>query len=131
VPPTFEQALEQLEQIVHQLEEGDIGLAEALDNYETGIGLLKQCYGLLQRAERRIELLSGVNAAGNPITEPFADDGRQPLEAKSQNRSRRRSRTAERTPPENISSGDPEASLQEPESAELPQIRMDEPRSLF
>ena len=33
--------------------------------------LLKQCYELLERAERRIELLCGVDADGNPITEPF------------------------------------------------------------
>ncbi|HQU44917.1 MAG TPA: exodeoxyribonuclease VII small subunit, partial [Pirellulales bacterium] len=83
-PPSFEQALEQLEHIVHQLEEGEIGLAEALDHYEKGIGLLKQCYGLLERAERRIELLSGVDAAGNPITQPFSDDGAMSLDEKSQ-----------------------------------------------
>ncbi|HWB10320.1 MAG TPA: exodeoxyribonuclease VII small subunit [Pirellulales bacterium] len=129
--PTFEQALEQLEHIVHQLEEGEIGLAEALDHYETGIGLLKQCYGLLQRAERRIELLSGVDAAGNPITEPFADDGPQPLDEKSQNRSRRRTRTGGRKLRETASFDHAEGSLQEAEPAESPQIRMDEPGSLF
>jgi exodeoxyribonuclease VII small subunit len=126
-PPTFEQALEQLEGIVHQLEEGDIGLAEALDHYETGIGLLKQCYGLLERAERRIELLSGVDAAGNPITEPFADDGERPLEEKGQNRAKRRTRTGGKSQGETA----PERSLQEAESAKLPQIRVDEPGSLF
>lgn len=70
-PPNFEQALLQLEAIVRQLEDGDVGLAEALARYETGIGLLKQCYNLLERAERRIELLCGVDAQGNPVTEPF------------------------------------------------------------
>jgi exodeoxyribonuclease VII small subunit len=129
-PPTFEQALEQLERIVHQLEEGDIGLAEALDHYETGIGLLKQCYGLLQRAERRIELLSGVDAAGNPITEPFADDGERPLAEKSQNRAKQRTRTGGKTQGETAFAGQ-EQSLQESESAKSPQIRIDEPGSLF
>ncbi|HEV3338750.1 MAG TPA: exodeoxyribonuclease VII small subunit [Pirellulales bacterium] len=130
-PPSFEQALEQLEKLVHQLEEGDIGLAEALDHYETGIGLLKQCYGLLQRAERRIELLSGVDAAGNPVTEPFADDGERPLEEKSQNRARRRTKTGGRKAAEPASLPDQEASFYEAESAESPQIRVDEPGSLF
>lgn len=91
-PPSFEQALLQLEQIVHQLEDGEIGLAEALTHYEQGVSLLKQCYGLLERAERRIELLSGVDAEGNPVTEPFDDEASLDLEKKSQPRSRRRSR---------------------------------------
>lgn len=129
-PPTFEQALEQLEHIVHQLEEGEIGLAEALDHYEKGIGLLKQCYSLLERAERRIEVLSGVDAAGNPITEPFADDGATPLDEKSQNRARRRTKTAGKPKPESPVRGDLDATY-EPEIAESPQISMDEPGSLF
>ncbi|HEX7447742.1 MAG TPA: exodeoxyribonuclease VII small subunit [Pirellulales bacterium] len=94
-PPSFEQALAQLEAIVHELEEGEIGLAEALDRYEQGIKLLKQCYGLLERAERRIELLSGVDAAGNPVTQPFSDSPSS-LEEKAQSRSRRRTRTGDK-----------------------------------
>ncbi len=93
-PPSFEQALLRLEQIVHQLEDGEIGLAEALTHYEQGVSLLKQCYGLLECAERRIELLSGVDAEGNPVTEPFDDESSLDLEKKSQPRSRRRSRKA-------------------------------------
>jgi len=129
-PPSFEQALERLETIVHQLEEGDIGLAKALDHYETGIGLLKQCYGLLERAERRIELLSGVDAAGNPITEPFADEGERPVDEKGQNRARRRTRTGGKKR-ESAPFDELEGSLQESEPAKSPQIRMDEPGSLF
>lgn len=91
-PPSFEQALLQLEQIVHELEDGEIGLAEALAHYEKGVTLLKQCYGLLERTERRIELLSGVDADGNPVTEPFDDEASLALEQKAQSRSRRRSR---------------------------------------
>lgn len=128
-PPTFEQALEQLEVIVHQLEEGEIGLAQALGHYEKGIGLLKQCYGLLERAERRIELLSGVDAAGNPVTEPFADEASS-LEEKSQNRSRRRGKAAGKT-----QSDEPMPAVERRSSpteiADSAQIRMDEPGSLF
>jgi exodeoxyribonuclease VII small subunit len=71
--PSFEDALKRLEEIVHSLEEGNVGLSEALERYEEGVKLLRQSYELLQRAERRIELLSGVDAEGNPITQPLED----------------------------------------------------------
>jgi len=71
--PTFEQSLERLEAIVRRLEEGELGLDEALKQYEEGVGLLRRSYELLKQAERRIELLSGVDAEGNPIAEPFDD----------------------------------------------------------
>lgn len=119
-PPSFEQALEQLEHIVHQLEEGEIGLAEALDHYEKGIGLLKQCYGLLERAERRIELLSGIDAAGNPITEPFTDEATLALDEKSQNPGRRRAKPVGGT-----------VQIDPAETAKSPQGRMDETGGLF
>ena len=91
-PPSFEQALVQLEQIVHRLEDGEVGLAEALSHYEQGVKLLKQCYGLLERAERRIELLSGVDADGNPVTAPFDDEASLALEEQAQSPGRRRKR---------------------------------------
>jgi exodeoxyribonuclease VII small subunit len=89
-PLSFEQALARLEDVVHQLEEGQIGLAESLAQYEEGVKLLKQCYQLLEHAERRIDLLSGIGAGGTAITEPF-DDRALSLEEKAQARSQRRS----------------------------------------
>ncbi len=71
--PSFEEALRRLEEIVHLLEEGEIGLDEALRRYEEGVKLLRQAYDLLGRAERRIELLTGVDAEGNPVAQPFDD----------------------------------------------------------
>lgn len=68
---TFEEALEALEAIVHRLEEGQLPLAEALDQYEQGVRHLKVCYKLLEGAERRIELLKTVDADGTAVTEPF------------------------------------------------------------
>jgi exodeoxyribonuclease VII small subunit len=68
---TFEQSLAELEQIVRQLEEGQLGLAESLASYELGVKRLKECYQLLERAERRIELLERVDAAGEGVTRPF------------------------------------------------------------
>lgn len=69
--PTFEEALEALEAIVHRLEEGRLPLAEALDQYERGVRHLKVCYKLLEGAERRIELLKAVDQDGKAVAEPF------------------------------------------------------------
>lgn len=71
--PSFEEALQRLEEIVHLLEDGEVGLDEALQRYEEGAKLLRHAYDLLTRAERRIELLSGVDAEGNPVVQPFDD----------------------------------------------------------
>ena len=69
--PTFEQSLAELEAIVHDLEEGELGLADSLARYEQGVKHLKHCYQLLQSAERKIELLTGVTDNGAAVTAPF------------------------------------------------------------
>jgi exodeoxyribonuclease VII small subunit len=68
---TFEQALTDLERIVRELEDGQTGLGEALARYETGVGLLKRCYSQLREAEQRILLLTGLDAEGRPVLQPF------------------------------------------------------------
>jgi len=68
---TFEQALVELEKIVRDLEDGQTGLEESLERYEQGIGLLRRCYGQLRAAEQRILLLTGEDAEGRPVTQPF------------------------------------------------------------
>ena len=64
---TFEEAVAQLEQIVAAIESGQIGLEESLAKYEQGMALVKRCRGILDRAEKRIEIL---NQSG---TTPTAD----------------------------------------------------------
>jgi exodeoxyribonuclease VII small subunit len=68
---SFEQALGQLERIVASLERGEPELTSALAKYETGVRLLKTCYGLLDQAEQSVALLTGVDPAGNPLSAPF------------------------------------------------------------
>ena len=68
---TFEQALAELERIVRELEDGQTGLEESLARYEIGVGLLKRCYSQLRQAEQRIQLLTGVDDEGRPMTRPF------------------------------------------------------------
>ena len=70
-PPSFEEAIEKLEEIVQHLEAGNVGLAESLKLYEEGAGLLKQGQKLLTAAEQRIEQVSGEDADGNPVLKPF------------------------------------------------------------
>ena len=68
---TFEQALGELETVVRELESSDIGLDESLIRYERGVKLIRICRELLDGAERRIRLLTAVDAEGNPVLEAF------------------------------------------------------------
>ena len=68
--PTFEAALEGLEDIVGRLEDGSLGLDESLAEFEQGMQLLKRCHGLLERAEQKIEVLTSVTADGQERTRP-------------------------------------------------------------
>ena len=88
---SFEEALANLEAVVHDLEEGQLGLEESLARYEQGGRYLRHCYRMLQNAERKIELLVGIDSDGIPIVEPL-EDRELSLEEKATSRSRRRSR---------------------------------------
>jgi exodeoxyribonuclease VII small subunit len=95
--PTFEEALAQLETIVHALEEGRLGLDQSLAHYEDGVKLLRRCHGLLERAERRIEMLGSIDKEGRGLTETV-DDRALSLDEKAQTRGRRRSKAARPEP---------------------------------
>ena len=101
----FEASLAEIEKIVSQLEAGDLGLADSLEQYAQAIHRLKECHGLLQHAERRISLLSGFDADGNPLTEPLEDGEADSLEAKQQARGRRRGAKQGKTPASGRSGG--------------------------
>jgi exodeoxyribonuclease VII small subunit len=94
---TFEESLERLEKIVAELESGKLGLSDALSRYEEGVKHLKGCQQLLELAERKIELLSGVDAEGNPITTPFEEGDVESLEGKAASRGTRRTTVAKST----------------------------------
>jgi exodeoxyribonuclease VII small subunit len=70
-PQSFEGSLAQLQQIVHDLEEGHLGLEVSLSRFEEGIRQLRSCFHILEQAEQRIEILTGQDSAGNPVTGPF------------------------------------------------------------
>jgi len=52
---SFEEALKQLEQIVSDLERGEVALAESVTIYERGAALKAHCDKLLRQAEARVE----------------------------------------------------------------------------
>lgn len=68
-PPTFEEALKQLETIAEQIEQGKIGLEESIARYEEGMALVKQCRDILARAELRIQQLQVQNDGTLQATE--------------------------------------------------------------
>jgi exodeoxyribonuclease VII small subunit len=67
---TFEAALQRLEQIVDQLEAGNLSLEESLQVFEEGVGLARRCGRYLDEAEKRIELLTR-DETGALRTAPF------------------------------------------------------------
>jgi len=56
--PDFEQALNELEGIVQQMENNELSLEQALLQFETGVKLARQCQQALKTAEQRIEIMS-------------------------------------------------------------------------
>jgi len=64
LPNSFEDALRQLEEILAQIESGDVGLEESLVKYERGNFLIKYCRGVLSTAEKQIENLSKGEEVG-------------------------------------------------------------------
>ena len=54
----LEQALKDLEQIVVNLEKGDLPLAEAIKQFERGVELTKRCQKVLKEAEQKVQVLS-------------------------------------------------------------------------
>ncbi len=70
---SFEDSLIRLEEIVKQLDDGRTDLETALARYEEGVSLLRKCHGILDGAQRKIEILRGVDENGEPVLEPVAE----------------------------------------------------------
>lgn len=65
----FEDMLKELERVVQRLEEEDLPIEEALAVFEEGIRLSRQCSLYLDKAEKRIELLTRDESAKVAVTE--------------------------------------------------------------
>ena len=101
--PSFEDALNDLEQIVADLESGSLGLEESLKRFESGTKLLRECYAILETAERKIELLTGLTEEGEVETEPFDATGTLEKQNSQSAASKPSSRGRKRKSPETTS----------------------------
>lgn len=70
---SFEQAMAELEQVVGQLERGDVPLDDSISLYERGAALKARCQAKLKEAEEKVAKLT-LNSDGQPT-------GTTPLDA--------------------------------------------------
>ena len=68
--PTFEEAVAQVEAIIEQIESGEMGLEDQIEQYAKGAELLRRCRAVLDRCEQRVDEIS----AGLDRDEAAADE---------------------------------------------------------
>lgn len=74
-PPSFEDAVKRLSEIVQKLERGDLPLEESLRLFEEGVKLSRASQEKLDSAQKKVEELLGFDRDGKPRTREF-DQGR-------------------------------------------------------
>ena len=69
-PFDFEKGLEELEQLVGRMEQGDLTLEQSLKEFERGVELTRHCQQALQEAEQKVEVLlqKSADAELSPFT---------------------------------------------------------------
>lgn len=68
----FEENMELLENIVKELEKGDLNLDDSVSKFEEGIKISKECNEILGKAEKKITIL--LNKDGEMKEEVFETD---------------------------------------------------------
>ena len=68
---SFEEALESLEQITRELENGDLSLEKSLKKFDEGIKLAELCSQKLEEAQQKVDLL--LKKDGRLISVPFTN----------------------------------------------------------
>ena len=71
-PVNLEKSLKHLEQIVDELESGDLPLEKAMQRFEEGIKLTRTCQTALKDAEQKVDIL--MQDANSERLETFAGD---------------------------------------------------------
>lgn len=67
-PASFEQAMDELEQLVEKMEAGELPLEASLDAYKRGSELVKFCAAQLERVDKQVKVLEGE------MLKPFEGD---------------------------------------------------------
>jgi len=65
----LEKSLTDLEDLVEELEAGDLPLEKAMKKFEEGIKLTRGCQAALKEAEQKVEIL--LKSAGGEVLEEF------------------------------------------------------------
>ena len=79
---SFESSLHRLEEIVAELERGDLPLESSLAKYEEGVNRLKKCYTILEVIEKKIAIIS-KKEDGLIQETPFNIDSKTPRNSSS------------------------------------------------
>ena len=66
---SFEESIKELTNIVGKIEQGQIPLQDSLQQYERGMALIKHCRTILEKAEKRIEKISELDAKSQETKE--------------------------------------------------------------
>ena len=70
--PDFETAMTELEELVTQIETGNLSLEESLKQFEQGIKLSRTCQKALTEAEQRVKILTdSLNSSSDNNEEDF------------------------------------------------------------
>jgi exodeoxyribonuclease VII small subunit len=70
----LEKALNQLEELVEELESGDLPLEKAMKKFEEGIKLTRGCQAALKEAEQKVDILLKSAGGEEQLEEFLADD---------------------------------------------------------
>ncbi len=72
----FEKALDQLEDLVDDMENGDLSLEESLRAFEQGIKLTRDCQSALSQAEQKVQMLIEENGklTATPLDQSLTDN---------------------------------------------------------
>lgn len=66
-PIHFEKSMAELQEIVTQLEKGELPLEDSLKQFEQGITLARKCQEILNQAEQKIEMLSAKTSTHDEL----------------------------------------------------------------
>ncbi|MBV8666222.1 MAG: exodeoxyribonuclease VII small subunit [Burkholderiaceae bacterium] len=69
LPSTFEEAMAELQQLVSQMESGELALEASIGAYKRGADLVKYCMAQLDKVDNQVKILEG------DMLKPFAAEG--------------------------------------------------------